>query len=184
MSFHDKYLKYKQKYLELKGGSSQSDICAICMNPMFGSGRPILHTRCNHYFHSDCITRWCVSRNPPCRCPLCNSEISRDQLTTAQQQAVQVQQRLPELQADVERTRQFLAQRQAQQQQAQQQRVQQQALVRQNNMGYNNFNYNVRAQQQALPPLQRQNANFHEFAGQNYEGSYTRSGLDYNVNRY
>ena len=47
------------------------DICSICLNNIFNDGcdgDDKFVTSCNHYFHFDCLEKWCKKNNS---CPKC-----------------------------------------------------------------------------------------------------------------
>lgn len=87
-----KYLKYKQKYIQLKnqtGGcfgtpnndnvdhdfddldtKCKCDNCSICLESLNTS---IVKTTCGHIFHTDCLIEWYKKKQT---CPLCNNKLS------------------------------------------------------------------------------------------------------------
>ncbi len=47
--------------------------CAICLNNI---EKNKFKTRCNHYFHKECLKDWCKISSGPCKCPLCRAPIN------------------------------------------------------------------------------------------------------------
>lgn len=45
--------------------------CPICQESL-GGGAVVVRTKCEHYFHEDCLTKWCQNH---LECPLCRAEI-------------------------------------------------------------------------------------------------------------
>lgn len=48
----------------------KEDICSICLNKKLESEN-IIKTKCNHFYHRDCIEKWATVNS---RCPDCRSE--------------------------------------------------------------------------------------------------------------
>ena len=75
MSYEEKYLKYKNKYLALKkliGGRLDVDLCSICQGVLDASYE-VTTTPCNHRFHTECLDE--NFKNGNNKCPL--SALSR-----------------------------------------------------------------------------------------------------------
>lgn len=55
-------------------GSSESPDggCRICLEDAFEIGAEISRTKCEHFFHTNCLVTWCSTHN---RCPLCSAPI-------------------------------------------------------------------------------------------------------------
>nr|XP_012567362.1 probable E3 ubiquitin-protein ligase RHC2A [Cicer arietinum] len=53
--------------------------CSICLEEFCTSSKSeIVHTKCSHFFHKDCIVPWiqsCVNSSSSCSCPLCRGQI-------------------------------------------------------------------------------------------------------------
>jgi hypothetical protein len=100
MSFKEKYLKYKKKYIELKkqGGSANGPVqdnngnfCPICFESMINNASSHMERihilNCGHMFHKNCILDWKCNGNNQINgvaqpdintntCPLCRTEIT------------------------------------------------------------------------------------------------------------
>jgi len=83
MNYYSKYLKYKNKYLNLKGGMENlpfHDIkCSICLEDI-NVDQPSIVTNCDHLFHRECLTQYVTTsgcqRNGNCVCPICRTDIN------------------------------------------------------------------------------------------------------------
>jgi len=46
-------------------------VCSVCLEE-FESNQKLRKLECEHFFHSECISRWIMKA---CRCPLCNTKV-------------------------------------------------------------------------------------------------------------
>ena len=91
MSYYQKYIKYKNKYLNLKnqiaGSNNENDeVCPICMaklncepNEPDCEPHTVIATNCepiSHEFHESCLAQNCRSGRRPNECPMCRKDIS------------------------------------------------------------------------------------------------------------
>jgi len=63
----------RKEFVSIKTSERKYEECPICFERFLPiSAVRILH--CSHYFHSECVDPWLLSRS--CRCPVCNCELS------------------------------------------------------------------------------------------------------------
>ncbi len=55
---------------------TETDDCAICLEPLSSNQEETYSLNCQHQYHRDCITRW-LHTNP--NCPLCRQPVDADQ---------------------------------------------------------------------------------------------------------
>ena len=73
------YLNLPENYnsdvlTDVDSDSDDGVICSICMSVRFefilGHERSLYTTPCGHYYHRECINRWCMTNN---NCPVCRT---------------------------------------------------------------------------------------------------------------
>lgn len=52
-------------------GLTSDDSCSICLNN-YSIDQNVYHTKCNHYFCVNCLTKWMECKS---NCPICRTEI-------------------------------------------------------------------------------------------------------------
>lgn len=59
-----------------------TDICSICREHLFTEEQNILHTKCRHLFHEECLMNYCMYMNSYIdrnfsfiECPICKTTL-------------------------------------------------------------------------------------------------------------
>lgn len=61
-----KSIKYSNIMIHFKNKGKK--ICSICYDESNVNKKCLIKTQCNHFFHAECITKWCNISND---CPIC-----------------------------------------------------------------------------------------------------------------
>lgn len=67
-------VKRVEFYIVKKEEIQNNNTCCICLNELNNIENPnnVVKTKCNHYYHDNCIKEWLLSDNALCfQCPLC-----------------------------------------------------------------------------------------------------------------
>ena len=63
----------RKKYKDIKKDGEESK-CTVCLNKI-EDDEEIIHLKCGHYFHINCIEKWLKKCSN--KCPICREEVAR-----------------------------------------------------------------------------------------------------------